>query len=140
MMQRKTNLFHIAALLIAVLGLGGIALYHPAPPEARAADDLFDELIGDGSKIMAVPMQIGRDTFGLAMIDTANQTLWIYEITNRKPGFSQLRLMAARSWEYDRKLKEFNSGEPSPQYIRTILEGAQSTPSTPVRPQTNTEP
>ena len=130
-MQKKTNLFRVAITAVAGFLLGGAVLHMSAHPEARAANDLYDELIGDGSSVMVVPMQLGREQYGLAMVDTKNQTLWIYEISNRKAGFSQLRLMAARSWEFDRKLKEFNSGEPSPQYIKNILDGMQDRLSSP---------
>jgi hypothetical protein len=127
-MQKKTNLFRIAAAAVTGFILGAVVLFAPSHPEAQAADDLYDALIGNDSSIMAVPMQVGRETYGLAMVDTKNQTLWIYEISNRKPGFSQLRLMAARSWEYDCRLTDFNSGEPSPQAVKKFLEGLSSQP------------
>ena len=124
-MQKKPNLFRTAVVLGAGFVLGAIALHDPSHSEAQAADDLYDQLIGDGSSVIAVPLQISRESYGLAMVDTKNKTLWIYEIATRKPGFNQLRLMAARSWQYDSQLKEFNSGEPSPEYIKKFLESAK---------------
>lgn len=126
-MHNKKSLFRIAAAVFAGVILGGILFHAPLHSDAWAAEDLFDELAGDNSaSITAIPLQLGRDTYGLAMVDKENQTLWIYEIASRKPGFSQLRLMAARSWQYDRKLTEFNSGEPSPRYIKNFLEGKKT--------------
>ena len=49
---------------------------------------------GTKDGILVVPIQIERDSYGLAMVDTVGQTLWVYEITAQK----QLRLLAARSW------------------------------------------
>ncbi|HOQ05660.1 MAG TPA: hypothetical protein PKY88_10660 [Anaerohalosphaeraceae bacterium] len=74
------------------------------------------------STILAVPVQISRDNQGIALIDTRNRTIWVYEFFDRQTGFKQIRLMAARSWEYDRLLTEWNSADPTPQQIRSVLE------------------
>ena len=76
--------------------------------------------------ITAVPVQLGRDTYGLAMIDTGTQTLWIYEFNTRGQTFDQLRLIAARSFEYDRKLSEWNTAAPTPTQVKQIVESMQS--------------
>lgn len=71
---------------------------------------------------MVIPVQIARDSYGLAMVDTAEQTLWIYEINNRGPAHNRLRLLAARSWRYDRHLQQYNTAEPKPEQVRILLE------------------
>lgn len=101
------------------MGLAAAALLFHSPFQpfpARAAESL------SSSTILAVPVQISRDNQGLAIIDTRNRTIWVYEFFDRQTGFKQIRLMAARSWEYDRLLTEWNSADPTPQQIRTILE------------------
>ncbi len=100
-------------LLAAVLLFHTPAQLHPA----QAAADLTG-----APAILAVPIQISRENQGIALIDTRSRTLWIYEFFDRQTGFKQIRLMAARSWEYDRLLTEWNSAEPTPQQIRTVLE------------------
>ncbi|HPB92477.1 MAG TPA: hypothetical protein PLR31_02870 [Anaerohalosphaeraceae bacterium] len=99
--------------------LAAMLLFHTpiSPYTAQASADL-----ASGSAILAVPIQISRENQGIALIDTRNRTLWIYELFDRQTGFKQIRLMAARSWEYDRLLTEWNSAEPTPQQIRTVLE------------------
>jgi hypothetical protein len=99
--------------------LAAMLLFHTpiSPYTAQASADL-----ASGSVILAVPIQISRENQGIALIDTRNRTLWIYELFDRQTGFKQIRLMAARSWEYDRLLTEWNSAEPTPQQIRTVLE------------------
>ncbi|MCK4959145.1 MAG: hypothetical protein KAT00_07085, partial [Planctomycetes bacterium] len=62
-------------------------------------------------------------------------TLWIYEITPRGTTTSKLRLLAARSWEYDRLLKEYNTADPRPDQVRELLEKMDS----PVRIERNPE-
>ncbi len=89
---------------------------------------------GDGN-IMVVPVQTARDSYGLAMVDQAEKTLWIYEITPRGTTTSKLRLLAARSWEYDRLLKEYNTADPRPDQVRELLEKMDS----PVRIERNPE-
>lgn len=76
---------------------------------------------GDGN-IMVVPVQTARDSYGIAMVDQTEKTLWIYEITARGTTSSRLRLLAARSWEYDRLLKEYNTADPRPDQVRALLE------------------
>lgn len=78
-----------------------------------------------GASIQAIPLQMSRESQGIVMIDTRSRTLWVYEIFNRQTGFEQIRLLAARSWEYDRQLTEWNCGEPTPRQIRNVLEGVQ---------------
>ena len=74
------------------------------------------------SGILVVPVRLGRDNYGLAMVDTAGQTLWIYEINSRGPAYNRLKLLAARSWKYDRLLQQYNTAEPKPEQVRMLLE------------------
>jgi hypothetical protein len=70
---------------------------------------------------MVVPVQIARESYGLAMVDTVSQTLWIYEINGRGPVHRRLSLLAARSWRYDRLLERYNTDEPKPEQVRILL-------------------
>lgn len=100
------------------MGIAAAALLLRSPFEpfaARAAESA-------ASTILAVPVQISRDNQGIALIDTRSRTIWVYEFFDRQTGFKQIRLMAARSWEYDRLLSEWNSADPTPQQIRAVLE------------------
>ena len=73
--------------------------------------------------IVVVPIQIARDSYGIAMVDKDAETMWIYELNSRGPAHSRLRLLAARSWRYDTLLQEFNTAEPTPEQIKALLEG-----------------
>jgi len=80
-------------------------------------------LQGEGDDgILVIPIQLERDSYGLAMVDTLGQTLWIYEMNNRGPAHSRLRLLAARSFKYDRLLEEYNTAEPKPKQVKLLLE------------------
>ena len=76
--------------------------------------------------VIAVPIQLGRDSYGLAMIDNESQTLWVYEFNTRGQTFDQLRLIAARSFEFDRKLTEWNTGTPTPTQVEKILKTVEN--------------
>ncbi len=111
-------------------------------PKIKAASVIFCAVIGflclvgfseqrysekTSESIVAVPIQLTRDSYGLALIDPGNQTLWVYEFNTRGQTFDHLRLMAARSFAYDRKLTEWNTGTPTPAQVREILEAMEKT-------------
>ena len=72
--------------------------------------------------ILAIPVQLERDSYGLVMVDTAGQTMWLYELNARGPAHNRLRLLAARSWRYDRLLQQYNTAEPKPEQVKMLLE------------------
>lgn len=96
---------------IAVLFVGG---------GLKSAPGVGDKFTGRADGIVVVPVQVGRDAYGLAMIDTVGKTLWVYEINARAPN-NRLRLLAARDWQYDQLLQEYSTGEPRPQQVRELL-------------------
>jgi hypothetical protein len=108
-------------LLLTFIVLGVLALFFVGsklgPPASAQAESLRDN-----NEILVVPIQIERDKYGLAMVDTVGQTLWIYELNSTGPAHSRLRLLAARSWQYDRLLKQYNTAEPKPEQVRMLLE------------------
>ncbi|RKY07896.1 MAG: hypothetical protein DRP65_09850 [Planctomycetota bacterium] len=101
-----------AVVAIALLFLGeGL---RSAPGAGSVPDPRADAII-------VVPVQLGRDAYGLVMVDTIGKTLWVYEISARAPK-NQLRLLAARDWQYDQLLTEYNTGEPRPSQVKQLLE------------------
>jgi len=87
----------------------------PVNAHAQPQSDTEDE-------ILVIPIQLERDSYGLAMVDTVNQTLWIYELNSRGPAHNRLKLLAARSWQYDRLLQQYNTAEPKPAQVKKLLE------------------
>ena len=77
---------------------------------------------GTDSQVLVIPVQIERDSYGLAMVDTLGQTLWVYELNSHGPAHNRLRLLAARSWRYDKLLQQYNTSEPKPEQIKILLE------------------
>ena len=82
-----------------------------ALPQAGAAS---------GEGILAVQARLSSEAYGLYLIDVKNQTILLYGYGG--PWARGLRLLSARSFQFDRELVDFNSGQPSPQDVRKLLE------------------
>ncbi len=76
----------------------------------------------DAGKIVVVPIQLGRNSYGIAMVDRTEERIWIYEVVSRGGTHNRLRLLAARNFKYDRLLDDYNTGEPKPEQVKKILE------------------
>lgn len=68
--------------------------------------------------IFAFAGQIGARSYGLYMVDTEAGNLWCYEYARDK---GKLRLLAARSFLYDRCLEEFNVDSPTPREVAQLV-------------------
>jgi len=115
-------------LLSAFIVLGVLCVFFIGSKLSPASAEAEPQT-GEEGKILVIPVQIERDSYGLAMVDTVGQTLWIYEINSRGPAHNRLRLLAARSWRYDRLLRQYNTAEPKPEQVKMLLEnlGQQQT-------------
>jgi hypothetical protein len=113
MSVRKETLFWagfaVAGVVIVGLFGGKMSLWAGGELEPPAA-------------VSVVPLQLGRESYGLAMVDAKSETIWIYEINSRAPAHSRLKLLAARSWHYDKLLEEYNSAQPRPREVKNIIE------------------
>jgi len=68
--------------------------------------------------VFAIAGQVTPDTYGLYLVDYENATICVYQYL---PGNRQLRLMAARTYAYDRQLDVYNT-QPSPREIKQLVE------------------
>ena len=109
-------------VLPASIVLGGMCLLFIGSKLGSPASAQAELQASTDGRILVVPIQIERDSYGLAMVDTVGQTLWIYELNSRGPAHNRLRLLAARSWQYDRLLQQYNTAEPKPEQIKMLLE------------------
>jgi len=87
--------------------------------------------------IMAFTGQIDKNTYGIMMIDVDAGTLWVYQY--REKG-NQLKLLASRSWLYDRYLEEYNNAPPTPSEVAQLIavqqqKGSSSTTTGPAGPE-----
>ncbi len=121
----------ILAVVVTVLWL------RPAPPLLPTALAQNQPLAG-ARGVYAFTGQLDRDQYGLFMLDVDQGTIWCYAFDNVS-GTRKLRLIAARSWIYDRYLQDFNCAEPSFREIQTLVNQQREQSAAPPRAST-TEP
>jgi hypothetical protein len=93
--------------------------------------------------VFAFSGQLDRERFGLFMLDVDQGTLWCYELVPVE-GVRKLRLVAARTFMYDRYLQSFNNLEPGFREVQQMVarerqarpadEAAPAVPETDVQP------
>ena len=108
-------------LAVAALLLIGTRVSSPSAATAQPQ-------MSPDSGIMVVPVQLERDVCGIAMVDTVGQTIWIYQLSNRGPVYNRLKLLAARSWKYDKLLEQYNTAEPKPEQVKALLQNLGQQP------------
>jgi hypothetical protein len=92
----------------------------------RPTDPLLPAALAQGTPVagargvFAFTGPIDRDQYGLFMLDVDQGTIWCYAFENQA-GARKLRLVAARTWVYDRYLKDFNCAEPTFRDIQALV-------------------
>jgi hypothetical protein len=70
--------------------------------------------------IYAFTGQLDASRQGLFMLDIEQGTVWCYAM-EQAGGERKLRLIAARSWIYDRYLRDFNCAEPTYRMVQELV-------------------
>lgn len=70
--------------------------------------------------LFAFTGQLDRDSYGLFMLDVDQGTVWCYEVENAG-GARRLRLVAARTFMYDRYLQDFNCAPPDFRTVQQLV-------------------
>jgi hypothetical protein len=123
--SRRTNPLAIALYVNAAL-LGGILLAllsRSNTPPLMPAAFAQNQPIAGGAGLFLMPAQFSVNTWGCYIMDVDRQTLCGYQYL---PGEHQLRLVAARDFRYDRDLKNYNTGNPSPAEVQELVEKQQA--------------
>ena len=104
----------VAALLAANL------FFSPAPAEAQTGS------AGPTgpSALFAVAGQLAKDTYGLYLLDQGNGTICVYQFCADQRKVPKLRLVAARTFIYDRQLDSYNT-EPPPKDVAKLVAEAR---------------
>ncbi len=72
--------------------------------------------------IFAFTGQLSGSSYGLFMVDVDTMTVWCYEIAGES---KELRLIAGRTWRYDRYLENFNCAGLPPEMIENMVQQAR---------------
>ena len=70
--------------------------------------------------IFAFTGPLERDQYGLFMLDVDQGTIWCYAF-DTVGGTRKLRLVAARTWVYDRYLQDFNCAPPDFRSVQKLV-------------------
>lgn len=82
---------------------------------------------GAGARgIYAFSGQLTGKTYGVFMLDVDTGTIWCYELSRGGNNELQMRLVAARSWVFDRYLEEFNAANPIPAAVKAMVQRQRS--------------
>ena len=107
----------LAALLVAILARReGPGLTSQALAQAQPT-------IGGGAGVFVMPAQFSSNIFGCYVIDVDQQTLCAYSVSGSPP---KLKLIASRSIQYDRRLKNYNNDGLSPLEVKDLWEKEQA--------------
>ncbi len=123
--NRQTGIW-IIAVLLAVIATAAVLRWDDASLTRSAWAQALNPGAGPGAGargIYAFTGQIDARSFGLFMLDVDSGTIWCYELVRNRPTEPAfIRLVAARSWIYDRYLEEFNVASPTPGEVRQLVE------------------
>jgi hypothetical protein len=108
-----------AALLLAILAAVLARLDSTTLSLTPAALAQAQQPIAGGAGLFIVPGQFSGNVWGLYLLDVDQQTICAYSVTGSPP---QLKLMCARSFKYDRQLKNYNVGGLSPDEVKDLVE------------------
>ena len=139
-LRRRRNpvaiaLYVNAAVMLAIFGV--LLSRSDAPPLTSAAiaqalqHPPAQQPMAGGAGLFVVPGQFSANIWGLYLMDVDTQTICAYTVTGSPP---QLKLIAARNFQNDRKLGNFNAGSPSPAEVKELVEKEQTPPRTPGAP------
>lgn len=126
--QGTPTVLWIIAVLLAVIA-GGLWT-RGGDPFSRTANAQVP--LAGARGVYAFTGQIDRDQYGLFMLDVDQGTIWCYGLENAG-GVRKLKLLAARTWIYDRYLVDFNNLKPDFREIQALVrqqrDDAVTTPS-----------
>jgi len=120
----------ICAVLLAFIA--GLLWSRSAEPALPAALAQSPPAVG-ARGVYAFTGQLDRNRFGLFMLDVEQGTIWCYEL-DEVGGVRKLRLTAARSWIYDRYLRDFNCAPPDFREVQELVAQQRALPSAATSP------
>lgn len=119
--------YWLIAILLAVIAT---ALWLRPPGSFVPAAHAQNQPLAGARGVYAFTGPLDRDQYGLFMLDVDQGTIWCYGFETTG-GTRKLRLIAARSWIYDRYLQDFNCAEPDFREIQALVSQQRDQPALP---------
>ena len=111
------TVYWVIAILLAVIATG--LWLRPSGLSLPAALAQNQPLAG-ARGVYAFTGQLDPNHHGLFMLDVDQGTIWCYELDS-VGGTRKLRLIAARTWMYDRYLLDFNCAAPDFRMVQQLV-------------------
>ncbi len=127
--QGRQTVLWVIAILLAVIATALVLRWDEAALSKSAWAQSAVTGAGPspgGRGIYAFAGQISSRSYGLFMLDVDSGTIWCYEMARGTFDEPHLKLVAARSWIFDRYLEEFNVAAPTPGEVRRLVEQQQA--------------
>ena len=123
--SRSTSFTVALYVNAAALGLIGLGLLTrdggPSLLPAAVAQQAPQPIAG-GAGLFLMPAQLSTNAWGCYVMDVDRQTLLVYQYQS---GGTMLKLLAARDFTYDRRLRNFNT-DPKPGDIKAMTDAEQA--------------
>lgn len=129
MIALYANAAVLALILLAMLARGGSG---HGPFDSVALGQQAPQPIAGGGGFFLMPAQFATNVWGCYVMDVDAQTLVAYRYDPVAGGTGQLRLAAARSFVWDRRLRDYNVGGLKPDEVRQLVEAEQNQALKPV--------
>ena len=114
----SANAALLALILVALVARGG-----RSPFDSTAFGQQVPQPIAGGGGFFLMPAQFGTNVWGCYVMDVDAQTLVAYRYDpTGNGGVGTLRLSAARSFVYDRQLRNYNTAGPKPDEVRQLVQ------------------
>jgi hypothetical protein len=110
-----------AAVLVAILAVLVARDSHPTMVP-MAMGQAQQPAIAGGAGLFVMPAQFSGNVWGCYILDVDQQTLCAYNVTGSPP---KLKLIAARDFRYDRRLRNYNT-DVSPQEVQDLVAKEQA--------------
>lgn len=111
------------AVLLGLILVALVARSQVGPSLLPAAFAQQQPPIAGGAGVFIMPAQTANNMWGCYLLDVDSQTLCLYQYY---PGEKQLRLAAARDYRWDRRLRRFNTGDPTPNEVKALVDKEQA--------------
>ena len=115
--QPSQTVHWIIAILLAVIAT---ALWMRPDGRLIPVASAQNQPLAGARGVFAFSGSLGHGRDGLFMLDVDQGTLWCYEV-NEVGGTPKLKLIAARSWVYDRYLQDFNCEKPDFRMVQDLV-------------------
>lgn len=106
----------LMVVLLAIIATALIVRNGGSAPTALAQN----QPLAGARGLFAFTGQLDSNAYGLFMLDVDQGTVWCYEIDS-VGGTRKLRLIAARTWVYDRYLQDFNCAQPDFRAVQQLV-------------------